>query len=204
MTDMEKAKYGWLAVAVMFILLSVFLIYKLEQTRNELAECEKSRMVLVTQSKYAINQREKIKEYLQAKHRLHSDEARHYADYIMEATEKYTNVSPELAASVFRIESNFNRYAVSNVGARGLGQVMPFWTRVKHFRQATGIKHVDELFNPRLNVRATVYVLSHYITTGGSEIRGVTQYHGGPKALTRPRASTIHYVSKVFRAYESI
>ncbi len=204
MTEKDKTYYGWMAVAALFILTNVVLIYKLEQTRNELAECERSRLVLVTQTKYAINQREKIKVYLQAKHRLHPDEARHYADYIMEATEKYTNVSPELAASVFKVESNFNRYAVSNVGARGVGQVMIFWTRVKHFREATGIKKANDLFNPRLNVRAAVYILSHYITTGGSEIRGVTQYHGGPRALTRPRASTIHYVSKVFRTYESI
>jgi soluble lytic murein transglycosylase-like protein len=31
---------------------------------------------------------------------------------------------------LIQVESNFRKFAVSNVGARGYMQVMPFWTRV--------------------------------------------------------------------------
>ena len=36
-------------------------------------------------------------------------------------------LSPEVVLSVIDVESNFNQYAISTVGARGLMQVMPFW-----------------------------------------------------------------------------
>jgi soluble lytic murein transglycosylase-like protein len=36
-------------------------------------------------------------------------------------------VSPELAMAVIEVESHFDRFAVSRVGAQGMMQVMPFW-----------------------------------------------------------------------------
>ncbi|HCM06081.1 MAG TPA: hypothetical protein DIC30_08750, partial [Oceanospirillales bacterium] len=38
-------------------------------------------------------------------------------------------LSPELVISVIHVESAFNPYAVSYVGAQGLMQVMPFWKK---------------------------------------------------------------------------
>ena len=37
------------------------------------------------------------------------------------------NLPPELVLSVIEVESAFDRYAISRVGAQGLMQVMPFW-----------------------------------------------------------------------------
>ena len=37
------------------------------------------------------------------------------------------NLPPELVLSVIEVESTFDRFAVSHVGAQGLMQVMPFW-----------------------------------------------------------------------------
>ncbi len=37
------------------------------------------------------------------------------------------NLSPELVLAVIEVESAFDRFAVSRVGAQGLMQVMPFW-----------------------------------------------------------------------------
>ena len=34
---------------------------------------------------------------------------------------------PELVLAVIDVESNFDRFALSHAGARGLMQVMPFW-----------------------------------------------------------------------------
>jgi len=41
------------------------------------------------------------------------------------------NLQPELVMAVIQIESNFDRWAISHVGARGLMQVMPFWLNLK-------------------------------------------------------------------------
>jgi len=37
------------------------------------------------------------------------------------------NLEPELVLAVIEVESHFDRFAISNSGARGLMQVMPFW-----------------------------------------------------------------------------
>ncbi len=38
-----------------------------------------------------------------------------------------SNLPPELVLAVIQVESSFDRFAVSRVGAQGLMQVMPFW-----------------------------------------------------------------------------
>ncbi|MGH1543015.1 MAG: lytic transglycosylase domain-containing protein, partial [Arenicella sp.] len=65
-------------------------------------------------------------------------------------------LDPQLVLAVIDIESNFNRYAVSSVGAQGLMQVMPFW------KNELG-RHTDDLFNPRINIRYGCAILKHYI-----------------------------------------
>ncbi len=37
------------------------------------------------------------------------------------------DLAPELVLAVIEVESNFDRFAISYAGARGLMQVMPFW-----------------------------------------------------------------------------
>ncbi|WP_455218781.1 transglycosylase SLT domain-containing protein, partial [Kaarinaea lacus] len=40
---------------------------------------------------------------------------------------KRADLAPELVLSVIHVESLFNRWAISSVGAQGFMQVMPFW-----------------------------------------------------------------------------
>jgi soluble lytic murein transglycosylase-like protein len=40
-----------------------------------------------------------------------------------------TGLQPELVLAVIQVESNFDRFAISSAGARGLMQVMPFWIK---------------------------------------------------------------------------
>ncbi|HYM48078.1 MAG TPA: lytic transglycosylase domain-containing protein, partial [Burkholderiaceae bacterium] len=43
---------------------------------------------------------------------------------------KRAGVDRQLVLGLIQVESNFRKYAISIAGARGLMQVMPFWTRV--------------------------------------------------------------------------
>ncbi len=81
-------------------------------------------------------------------------------------------LDPQLVLAVIDIESNFNRYAVSSVGAQGLMQVMPFW------KNELG-RHTDDLFNPRINIRYGCAILKHYIKLYSPSLpRALAAYNG--------------------------
>jgi len=79
---------------------------------------------------------------------------------------------PELVLSVIHIESNFDRFAISHVGARGMMQIMPFWLK------EIG-KPDDNLFHLRTNLRMGCTILRHYIQKEkGNLVRGLARYNG--------------------------
>jgi soluble lytic murein transglycosylase-like protein len=55
------------------------------------------------------------------------------------------------------VESNFRKFAVSQRGARGYMQVMPFWTRV------IGDGDPAKLFHMQTNLRFGCVILRHYL-----------------------------------------
>jgi soluble lytic murein transglycosylase-like protein len=79
---------------------------------------------------------------------------------------------PELVMSVIHVESAFNAYAVSYVGAQGLMQVMPFW------KKELGRKD-DNLINAAINLRYGCTILKHYLKREkGDWIRALARYNG--------------------------
>jgi len=65
-------------------------------------------------------------------------------------------LSPELVLAVIDIESAFNPFAISPVGARGLMQVMPFW--LKEIGRPG-----DSLFRVQTNLRYGCTILKFYL-----------------------------------------
>jgi soluble lytic murein transglycosylase-like protein len=63
----------------------------------------------------------------------------------------------QLVLGLIQIESNFRKYAISIAGARGLMQVMPFWTRL------IGDGEPRSLFDMRANLRYGTVILRHYL-----------------------------------------
>jgi soluble lytic murein transglycosylase-like protein len=63
----------------------------------------------------------------------------------------------QLVLGLIQVESNFRKYAISVAGARGLMQVMPFWTKV------IGDGEVRRLFDMRTNLRYGTVILRHYL-----------------------------------------
>ncbi len=83
-----------------------------------------------------------------------------------------STLQPELVLAVIDVESRFNRWAISNVGAQGLMQVMPFWLR------EIGRPN-DSLFDVRTNLRLGCTILSHYLKREQNNLpRALARYNG--------------------------
>ena len=81
-------------------------------------------------------------------------------------------LQPELVLSVIQIESAFDRFALSYVGAQGYMQVMPFW------KNELG-RTEDNLMDPRTNLRYGCTILKHYLDREkGNLIRALARYNG--------------------------
>jgi len=81
------------------------------------------------------------------------------------------DLSPELLLGLIAVESRFDHFAVSNVGARGLMQVMPFWK--KELGQPS-----DNLFEIETNIRYGSAILKHYLKRYKTERRALAAYNG--------------------------
>ena len=81
-------------------------------------------------------------------------------------------LSPELVLSVMQVESAFDRFAISRVGARGYMQIMPFW------KNEIG-RDDDNLMHAETNLRYGCTILKHYLDREkGDWIRALARYNG--------------------------
>ncbi len=79
---------------------------------------------------------------------------------------------PELVLAVIDVESNFDRFAISHAGARGLMQVMPFWI------DEIGTPE-DDLFHIQTNLRFGCTILRHYLDREkGNRTKALARYNG--------------------------
>lgn len=86
----------------------------------------------------------------------------------------------DLVLAVMHVESHFDRFAVSPVGAQGLMQVMPFW-RMKIGRPEDNLMVLDT------NVRYGTAILAHYVTVAnGDLIDALARYNGSRGRLNYP------------------
>lgn len=97
-------------------------------------------------------------------------------------------LKPELVLSVIHVESLFDRFALSRVGAQGLMQVMPFW------KDEIGTPD-DNLIDIATNIRYGCAILRAYLTReDGHLIRALARYNGSRGQLWYPE--------KIFNAWE--
>lgn len=88
-----------------------------------------------------------------------------------------------LVLGLIQVESNFRKFAVSNVGARGYMQVMPFWTRV------IGDGDPSKLFHMQTNLRFGCVILRHYLDRErGDLFMGLGRYNGSRGKSPYPNA----------------
>lgn len=81
-------------------------------------------------------------------------------------------LTPEVVLAIIDVESNFNQYAISVAGARGLMQVMPFWLK------EIG-KSGDSLFRVQTNLRLGCTILKYYLDKEkGNLYAALKRYNG--------------------------
>lgn len=105
---------------------------------------------------------------------------------------KRSGLDVSLVLGLIQVESNFRKFAVSTVGARGYMQVMPFWTRV------LGDGDAGKLFHLQTNLRFGCVILRHYLDRErGDVFMALGRYNG-----SRGRAPYPQAVLKAQRAWE--
>ncbi len=96
---------------------------------------------------------------------------------------KRAGLDVTLVMGLIQVESNFRKFAVSVVGARGYMQVMPFWTRV------IGDGDPGKLFHMQTNLRFGCVILRHYLDREkGDVFMGLGRYNGSRGKAPYPNA----------------
>lgn len=95
-------------------------------------------------------------------------------------------VSPELVLAIISVESDFNRFAVSEAGAQGLMQIMPFWLKLSG-------QPGSNLFHEHTNLRLGCTILKYYLKRSHGDIREALQRYNGATV-------GIDYSDRVLRA----
>lgn len=91
------------------------------------------------------------------------------------------DLDPQLVLALITVESNFDRFAISSAGARGLMQIMPFWV------DEIG-KPDDNLFDIDTNLRFGCTILSIYLERENGDMhRALARYNGSVGKHWYPR-----------------
>jgi soluble lytic murein transglycosylase-like protein len=109
---------------------------------------------------------------------IRSPDALEIGRAVLNAAGRYT-ISPLLLLAVIAVESSFDRFAVSVVGARGLMQVLPSQHRDRVLR-------TSDLTDARTNVRIGSEILHNYIIASDGNLEdALYRYSGGAKGYAR-------------------
>ena len=142
----------------------------------------------------------------------------HYQEYINNSAKDF-RLDPFLVTALIREESYFNPKAGSNVGARGLMQLMP--STASYIAQKNGIKYsgASSLYNPQKNIELGCAYLDYAKERlYENNLLAIASYNGGPNVVRKwkdtleyknfdefiehiPYPETREYVKKVYRSY---
>jgi soluble lytic murein transglycosylase len=123
-----------------------------------------------------------------------------------EATRR--NYDPKFILALIAIESEFQNWSVSQQGAKGLMQIMPYVA--ESIAQELGIEWSGDrtLFNPYLNIRMGIYYLSQLILDFKDLRVALTAYNYGPTyvrgLIERKEMIPRDYYRKFLTAYHTI
>ena len=100
-----------------------------------------------------------------------------YEDYV-EVYSKENNLSPAFVYAVIKCESNFDKKAVSSVGATGLMQIMPEtfdWINMKLGEDTD----YSAATNPETNIKYGCFLYGYLLSKYGRVQEALAAYHAG-------------------------
>lgn len=144
---------------------------------------------------------------------------REYEEYVSKYSEHYY-IDENFIYAIIKTESNFDEKAESEVGARGLMQIMEDaydWAYMKI--DDDGISY-DQMFKAEYNIEYGCFMLGYYYNKYGSFELSAAAYHSGMGQVDNwisdgtididnfdvediPTSKTRHYVKKVMKAYDA-
>ena len=128
-----------------------------------------------------------------------SNRAKDHAPIIQQYSDLY-GVNQELIKAIITVESCFDRYAVSRVGAKGLMQLMP---------ETAKLMGVHNVFNAKDNIRGGTRYFRQMLELFEFDVElALAAYNAGPNAVKKyngipPYKETKGYVKKVIKHYNS-
>lgn len=118
------------------------------------------------------------------------------------------NHDPKFILAIIAIESSFQNWSVSEQGAKGLMQIMPYVA--ESLAQEMGIEWSGDrtLFNPCLNIKMGIYYLTQ-LTKDFNDVRlALAAYNYGPtyikSLMERKEGIPLNYNRKFLTAYQNI
>lgn len=141
-----------------------------------------------------------------------------YEEYVLKYAKAY-DIDPDIVWAVIKTESDFDPNATSNVGARGLMQIMEDtcqWIKTKLDDDTTTF---EQMYDPETNIRFGSFFISYLYREFGSYETAIAAYHAGRGAAGQwlkneeyskdgvtldkiPIDDTEYYVYKVMSCYE--
>jgi soluble lytic murein transglycosylase-like protein len=129
------------------------------------------------------------------------------AEVIYEEATRH-NHDPKFILALIAIESSFQNWSVSEQGAKGLMQIMPYVA--ESLAQELGIEYSGDrtLFNPYLNIKMGIYYLTQ-LTKDFNDIRlALAAYNYGPTyikgLMEKKEGIPLNYNRKFLTAYQNI
>jgi soluble lytic murein transglycosylase-like protein len=141
---------------------------------NPASHIEHAARIPVTESKEPTPREQKwVTNWLAKRYRVAGDATNMLVNATYH-TAKEVKIDPLLVLAVMAIESGFNPFAESPMGAQGLMQVM---SKVHHdkFQSLGGVKAA---LNPVANIKVGATILKEYVNRGGSLESGLKMYVG--------------------------
>jgi soluble lytic murein transglycosylase-like protein len=149
-------------------------------------------------------------EILRINDSLSLSDAYHYAELLLDSTDRYPSVDPILLLSIGIVESGFNDKARSPADARGLYQIWPATGRM--LAGMLGWEYEKEmLYDSERNTEMAALYLDVLLTAYNDLGLALAEYNGGPinagyyrAQSRRTAAETMDYVPKVLAQYQRL
>jgi len=114
---------------------------------------------------------------LEYEHKLASHPKK-YSEFVEKYASEY-EIDADLLYAIIKTESSFDIEAVSNVGARGLMQIMEETFEWIKYRLGDEETVYDDMFEPEMNIRYGAYLIDYLLEKFGDKDTAIAAYHSG-------------------------